>query len=278
MSQIKPELVRKKSRKRFDVSSLKKALDVLGTGEWLAVNDEEVGCKDQFSNENINLALICALFVTCMLPLIYTEPPNVGDLSLSPLYANGYLHRHGWHLSSFLISDFYIVCYMTATTYLTLATIICVYFSLAANECGTDARVRVLMHKLGRLTILPYAFFTGGTVIYAIGVMGYFFLTISTIGGMIIFLSVWASAALVFMFVCARNVQGIFAAFDKEDDIPPIDMSIEDVQKVFDKLDSNDTAKTHISEFLVLLRGDEDSEGYRTSLTDRCVCLLFYYT
>ena len=43
-------------------------------------------------------------------------------------------------------------------------TVIAVFLVMAANECGSDAGVMVLLKSLGSLAQLPYYFFSVGTI------------------------------------------------------------------------------------------------------------------
>lgn len=143
-------------------------------GSWLNVNDdEEEGALDQFVNGNVNLSLICALLLTTFLPLMYGEPQrlNIPDDGLTIDIWSGYLNSlKPIVLSKAQIHDWFDTTYLISVAGTLFGTMVSVFYMLAVNEAGDDARAVVFMNSLGRYVMnVPYYFFSIGIIAWGIG-------------------------------------------------------------------------------------------------------------
>lgn len=249
------------------------ALPNLIMGTWLTVNDkDETRCHEQFIGGNVNLSLICALLFTTYLPLMYQEVSriNIPDDGLTIDIFDGYVNSlHPIKMSKDQIHDFFDVCYLMAVAGTLFGTMVSVFYMLAANEAGTDRKTFVLLKYLGTIpSVVPYYFFTIGTVSWAFGAYLQLTLVARTSIGFWIKEAVLGAAISVMLLVCfTRMVQGTFAGKVEENLNPPTFLDDTIISKKLDEFfaDPYRNGDFTLKEFIKSLTVVRPS-GYRVPL------------
>lgn len=185
--------------------------------------------------ENTNLSLICALIFTVFIPLYYTEPARmlIPQDGLTLQIYNGMINS--WQeiqISSQDIHDWFDSFYIIASAGACFGTLVSVFYMLGVNECVTDAKVMVLRHYLGRVSIAPFYFFAIGIVSWAVGGFLQLVLSPQTLWGFIFKFVVTIGLILVVLLLCLpKLVQGVYAANVEQELNPPFELSQEEIDK-----------------------------------------------
>eukprot|EP00808_Paulinella_micropora_P007796 g40076.t1 len=111
-----------------------KAMTNLATAQWLRVSDNLSDMREQFINENVNVSLVSALFVTVAHPSIY-DYINLGD--------------DGWFFDDYkdefypdALHDAFLFGFFLSGCFFIIGTIMGVFYAMAANECENDAKTK----------------------------------------------------------------------------------------------------------------------------------------
>lgn len=265
----------KKREKKLKVPSFAAAYALWASGEFLTLRDtERTGAMEQFTGENVNLALICALLLTTFLPMYYTEPSrlSIPEDGLSIDIDLGFFNTHITHLNKETLHDFFDICYVVAMGAMMMGTIICVFFVLAANEAGSDERVVILRDRLGWVSRFPYLYFSIGAYAWGISVYCHMFITAREPGAMcvkVFIISVMA-CGLVLLLI-PRLCQSLYTGFVEEQDNPPVFIATKDIRErlgdYWKEVAASDKSEDFdLDGFLDFLHSEETKWGYRIPL------------
>jgi hypothetical protein len=142
----------------------------------------------QFSNENINVALICALLFTAMLPLYYGEsyrildPDDTFSIGISESFLG---NLDGVYTGSVLFYTIFDLTYFFAAAASFCGTFIGVLYALAANVVQTEVGMSSYLHYMGAFVSAPYLFLQISLYSWGVGFCFHAVYTPITVGGFI---------------------------------------------------------------------------------------------
>jgi hypothetical protein len=253
------------------VMSIPEAFLRLTSADWLTKNDQsETNAKKNFTEENVNLSLVCALLFTSFLPIFYTESASMNDPTqgLALDIERSWLNQMNYqYLSTAFLHDMFLFFYAFALGNACLGTLISVFYTLSAAQCDSDNKCVVVMNILGFFSRLPYLFFATGIVMWGFTAYLKIILTAQTVYGFALILTGWVIMTILILIGVLLNVRGIYAAYDIDELNRPISLTEKAIDDAVDSyFRSTDPSELSLDGFVKTLSYHVDY-GYRVPLS-----------
>eukprot|EP00457_Paulinella_chromatophora_P010259 gb/GEZN01010353.1/.p1 GENE.gb/GEZN01010353.1/~~gb/GEZN01010353.1/.p1 ORF type:complete len:320 (-),score=39.37 gb/GEZN01010353.1/:247-1206(-) len=184
------------------------AMNNLAAGKWLRVSVNTTDLREQFINENVNVSLVSALFVTVAQPSSYGHVNHAEDI-----FASWLGQKYPDTVSTDTLHDILQFGFMMSEGFFIISTIIGVFFAMAANECEDDAKTQVLVNALSSFAQVPYYSFSIGIIFYSLSYWTFAFvaplsmyttIAVYVVGILLVFVSV--------LITMPRMVTGVYLA------------------------------------------------------------------